>query len=86
MHEGRTAFSLDGGRTKFPSLEQLVEFHRMNSGPLPTLLTDRHVEICPVGALVNIASWQKNSTPTDAAKTTTIFRELGLLFKMAAVP
>ncbi len=56
MHEGRTAFSLDGGRTKFPSLEQLVEFHRMNSGPLPTLLTDRHVEICPVGALVNIAS------------------------------
>jgi len=56
VHEGRTAFSLDGGRTKFPSLEQLVEFHRMNTGPLPTLLTDRHVEICPVGALVNIAS------------------------------
>jgi hypothetical protein len=55
-HEGRTAFSLDGGRTKFPSLEQLVEFHRMNTGPLPTILTDRHVEICPVGALVNLTS------------------------------
>jgi hypothetical protein len=92
MHEGRTAFSLDGGRTKFPSLEQLVEFHRMNSGPLPTLLADRHVEICPVGALVNIASWQKNDTPTNAAaaaaKMTTMFRDLRLyvLFKMAAAP
>lgn len=30
----------------------------MNTGPLPTLLTDKHVEICPVGALVNLTSWQ----------------------------
>jgi hypothetical protein len=56
MHEGRPAFSLDGGRTKFPSLEQLVDFHRMNTGPLPTILTEKHVEVCPVGALVNLDS------------------------------
>merc|ERR1712083_389653 len=33
------ALSLDGGRTKFAGLPQLVEFHQMNPGPLPCLLT-----------------------------------------------
>ena len=39
-HDGKNAFSLDGARTKFPSLEHLVDFHKMNCGPLPTLLRD----------------------------------------------
>ena len=39
-HDGRNAFSLDGARTKFPSLEHLVDFHKMNCGPLPTVLQD----------------------------------------------
>jgi len=39
-HDGRNAFSLDGARTKFPSLEHLVDFHKMNCGPLPTVLKD----------------------------------------------
>jgi len=40
MHDGKMAFSLDGGKTKFPSLEHLVDFHRMNTGPLPNILRD----------------------------------------------
>lgn len=39
-HGGKNAFSLDGAKTKFPSLEHLVNFYKMNSGPLPTLLKD----------------------------------------------
>jgi len=39
-HGGKNAFSLDGAKTKFPSLEHLVDFYKMNSGPLPTLLKD----------------------------------------------
>lgn len=39
-HDGKNAFSLDGAKTKFASLEQLVDFYRMNAGPLPTLLRD----------------------------------------------
>ena len=39
-HTGRNAFSLDGAKTKFPSLEHLVDFHKMNSGALPTILQD----------------------------------------------
>ena len=39
-HTGKNAFSLDGAKTKFPSLEHLVDFHKMNSGPLPTILQD----------------------------------------------
>jgi len=40
MHDGKMAFSLDGGKTKFPSLEHLVDFHRMNTGPLPNILKE----------------------------------------------
>jgi len=40
IHDGKMAFSLDGGKTKFPSLEHLVDFHRMNTGPLPNILKD----------------------------------------------
>jgi len=40
LHDGKMAFSLDGGKTKFPSLEHLVDFHRMNTGPLPNILKD----------------------------------------------
>jgi len=40
LHDGKMAFSLDGGKTKFPSLEHLVDFHRMNTGPLPAILKD----------------------------------------------
>lgn len=36
---GAVIYSLDGGKTKFPTLEQLVEFHKNNAGPLPTLLS-----------------------------------------------
>ena len=39
-HDGRKAFSLDGAKTKFPCLEHLVDFYKMNSGPLPILLKD----------------------------------------------
>ena len=39
-HTGKNAFSLDGAKTKFPSLEHLVDFHKMNSGPLPTILQE----------------------------------------------
>ena len=39
-HDGKNAFSLDGARTKFPSLEHLVDFHKMNCGALPGLLQD----------------------------------------------
>ena len=54
-HDGKSAFSLDGGRTKFTSLQQLVDFHRMNTGPLPTLLKDKQVPVCPTGALINLS-------------------------------
>ena len=27
-------------KTKYPSLEHLVDFHRMNTGPLPNILKD----------------------------------------------
>ena len=36
---GGPAYSLDGGKTVFPSLQHLVEFHRLNTGLLPALLT-----------------------------------------------
>lgn len=32
-------FSLDGGKTKFYDLLQLVEFYELNAGGLPTRLT-----------------------------------------------
>ena len=60
--DGKVAFSLDGGRIKFPNLEQLVEFHKMNTGPLPTLLKDKQVQVCPTAALVNL-SWQTKLRP-----------------------
>ena len=34
-----TAISLDGGKTKFADLQQLVDFHRMNPGALPCILS-----------------------------------------------
>ena len=34
-----TAISLDGGKTKFADLQQLVDFHRMNPGALPCVLS-----------------------------------------------
>lgn len=39
-HDGKKAFSLDGGKTKFPCLEHLVDFYKMNAGPLSILLKD----------------------------------------------
>jgi len=39
-HDGKNAFSLDGAKTKFARLEHLVDFYKMNAGPLPTLLRD----------------------------------------------
>lgn len=53
--DGCVAFSLDGGRTKFPNLEQLVDFHRLNTGPLPTLLKDNHIQVCPTGNLLKLS-------------------------------
>jgi len=55
VHDGKSAYSLDGGRTKFPSLEQLVEFHKMNTGPLPTLLKEKQVQVCPTAHLINLS-------------------------------
>jgi len=55
MHDGKIAYSLDGGKTKFPNLEQLVDFHKMNTGPLPTLLKEKHVPVCPTAALINLS-------------------------------
>jgi len=40
LYDGKLAFSLDGGKTRFPSLEHLVDFHRMNTGPLPNILKE----------------------------------------------
>ena len=39
-HAGKSAFTLDGAKTKFPSLKHLVDFYKMNPGPLPVLLRD----------------------------------------------
>jgi len=55
IHEGKTAYSLDGGKTKFPNLEQLVDFHKMNTGPLPTLLKEKHVPVCPTASLIKLS-------------------------------
>jgi len=46
-HTGKNAFSLDGAKTKFPSLEHLVDFHKMNSGPLPTILQESALGLRP---------------------------------------
>lgn len=46
-HDGRKAFSLDGAKTKFPCLEHLVDFYKMNSGPLPILLKDTTINSVP---------------------------------------
>lgn len=46
---GKTAFSVDGGRTKFPSLDHLVDFYMMNMGPLPCLLSQSCIDTCDAG-------------------------------------
>ena len=51
-HTGKNAFSLDGAKTKFPSLEHLVDFHKMNSGALPTILQD-----CALGTKRVSSTW-----------------------------
>ena len=43
-HAGKSAFTLDGAKTKFPSLKHLVDFYKMNPGPLPVLLRDDDVD------------------------------------------
>jgi len=48
VHGERFAFSLDGAKTKFPCLEHLVDFHKMNCGPLPITLNDVDVDRIPL--------------------------------------
>ena len=56
-HTGKNAFSLDGAKTKFPSLEHLVDFHKMNSGALPTILQD-----CALGSTSRLVTLSRAET------------------------